>query len=131
MHTETRITTELVREFVMAAHGDFERVQELLDEYPSLLHASYNWGGADWESALGAAAHVGRSDIALYLLEKGARMDIFAAAMLGKLEIVQAILVAQPDALRTAGPHGIPLIQHARMGGEAAHHVFEYVTALI
>ena len=75
-------------------HGDLEKVQELLVESPSLLHASYNWGGSDWESALGASAHVGRKDIALYLLEKGARMDIFAA-MLGELEVVQAILVAQ------------------------------------
>ncbi|KFN02831.1 ankyrin repeat domain-containing protein [Bacillus clarus] len=130
MQTEERMTIELVREFVMAAHGDLEKVQELLAESPSLLHASYNWGGADWESALGAAAHVGRKDIARYLLEKGARMDIFTAAMLGELEIVQAILVAQPEALRASGPHGIPLLQHARMGGEEAQHVFEYVSAL-
>ncbi len=68
MQTEERITTELVREFVMAAHGDLE-LQELLVESPSLLHASYNWGGSDWESALGAS-HVGRKDIALYLLER-------------------------------------------------------------
>ncbi|WP_410983587.1 ankyrin repeat domain-containing protein [Bacillus cereus] len=127
MQTEECITNELVRGFVMAAHGDLEKVQELLDESPSLLHASYNWGGADWESALGAAAHVGRRDIALYLLGKGARMDIFTAAMLGKLEVVQAILEVQPEALYTKGPHGIPLIQHARMGGEEAQHVFDYL----
>ncbi|MDM5156559.1 ankyrin repeat domain-containing protein [Bacillus sp. DX1.1] len=130
MQTEERITNELVREFVMAAHGDLEKVQELLDEHPSLLHASYNWSGADWESALGAAAHVGRRDIVLYLLEKGARMDVFAAAMLGELEIVQAILVVQPEALHASGPHGIPLLQHARMGGEEAQLVFEYLAAL-
>jgi len=47
MRTEERITTELVREFVMVAHGDLEKVQELLAESPSLLHASYNWGGSD------------------------------------------------------------------------------------
>ena len=100
MQTEERITTELVREFVMATHGDLEKVQELLVESPSLLHASYNWGGSDWESALGASAHVGRKDIALYLLEKGARMDILQP-MLGELEVVQAILVAQ-QALRAS-----------------------------
>ena len=44
MQTEERITIELVREFVMATHGDLEKVQELLVESPSLLHASYNWG---------------------------------------------------------------------------------------
>ncbi|EEK98670.1 Ankyrin repeat domain protein [Bacillus cereus BDRD-ST26] len=114
----------------MAAHGDLEKVQELLAESPILLHASYNWGGSDWESALGAAAHVGRKDIALYLLEKGARMDIFAAAMLGELEVVQAILVAQPEALHASGPHGISLLQHARMGGEKAQRVFDYLTVL-
>jgi hypothetical protein len=32
MQTEERITIELVREFVMAAHGDLERVQELLEK---------------------------------------------------------------------------------------------------
>ncbi|MDM5190071.1 ankyrin repeat domain-containing protein [Bacillus sp. DX4.1] len=127
MQAEHCITTELVREFVMAAHGNFEKLQDLLAEYPSLLHASYNWGGDDWESALGAAAHVGRKDIATYLLEKGARMDIFAAAMLGKLEVVQAILDVQPEAMHIRGPHGIPLIQHARMGGEEAQHVFNYL----
>lgn len=98
MQTDQSIANELVREFVMAAHGNLERVQELLVENPSLLHASYNWSGDDWETALGAAAHVGRRDIAHYLLEKGARMDIFAATMLGKLEIVQAILTVQPEA---------------------------------
>ena len=32
MQTEERITIELVREFVMATHGDLEKVQELLVE---------------------------------------------------------------------------------------------------
>ncbi|EJS59130.1 hypothetical protein ICG_01170 [Bacillus cereus BAG1X1-3] len=44
MQTEERITTELVREFVMAAHGDLERVQELLFESPSLLHGAVQIG---------------------------------------------------------------------------------------
>ncbi|MEH6889741.1 ankyrin repeat domain-containing protein [Bacillus sp. JJ864] len=130
MQTEGRIASELIREFVMAAHGNLERVQELLIENPNLLHASYNWSGDDWETALGAAAHVGRRDIALYLLEKGARMDIFAATMLGKLEIVQAILTVQPEAKYASGPHGISLIQHARMGGEKAEHVLTYLSSV-
>ena len=47
-----------------------------------------------------------------------------------KLEVVQAILVAQPEALRASGPHGISLLQHARMGGEKAQRVFDYLTVL-
>ena len=35
MQTEERITIELVREFVMATHGDLEKVQELLVESPN------------------------------------------------------------------------------------------------
>ena len=50
--------------------------------------------------------------------------------MLGELEIVQSILVVQPEALHASGPHGIPLLQHARMGGEEAHRVFAYLAAL-
>ncbi len=40
----------------------------------------------------------GRRDIALHLIENGARMDIFAAAMLGHLEIVRAMIEAVPAA---------------------------------
>ena len=101
----------------------------MLAESPSLLHASYNWGGSDWESALGAAAHVGRKDIALYLLEKGARMDIFAAAMLGELEVVQAILVAQPEALRASGTWYFST-STCTNGWRKAQRVFDYLTVL-
>ena len=94
-----------------------------------LLHASYNWGGSDWESALGASAHVGRKDIALYLLEKCSD-GYFCSTMLGELEVVQAILVAQPEALRASGPHGISLLQHARMGGEKSKRVYDYLAIL-
>lgn len=60
---------------------------------------------------------MGRRDIAEFLLEHGARLDLFAAAMLGQLEIVKAALTAFPDAHRVRGPHGIPLLAHARAGG--------------
>lgn len=51
MRTEECITTELVREFVMAAHGDLEKYKNCWRNRQA-LHASYNWGGSDWESAL-------------------------------------------------------------------------------
>src|SRR4029078_829038 len=84
----------LVQEFVGVAHSDLNRVTELLAQEPALIHATWDWGGGDWETALGAAAHMGRADIARFLLDKGARIDIFAAAMLGDLAIVQATLTA-------------------------------------
>src|SRR5215468_4360254 len=123
METPPALEPMLARDFVANAHGDLERVKALLAEQPKLINASWDWGGGDWETGLGAAAHVGRRDIALYLLEKGARLDIFAAAMLGQVEIVRAILKAFPDARHLRGPHGIPLLNHAQAGGDEAVEV--------
>jgi hypothetical protein len=116
---------ELVRDFVAKAHGDLDAVRELLELEPSLLNACWDWGGGDWETGLGAAAHMGRRDIALFLLERGARMDVFAAAMLGETEIVRALLTAFPTLRDARGPHGIPLLEHAKAGGDEARGVVE------
>ena len=114
-----------VESFVSKAHGDLDAVRSLLAEKPALVNATWDWGGGDWETGLGAAAHMGRRDIALFLLEQGARIDVFAAAMLGEIEIVRAVLAAYPPARDALGPHGIPLIEHARAGGEEAREVLE------
>ena len=91
-----------------------------LDREPALLNAAWDWGGGDWETGLGAAAHMGRRDIAELLLGRGARMDVFAAAMLGHVDVVRAILAADPAARDAKGPHGIPLLAHAEAGGATA-----------
>jgi hypothetical protein len=130
MQPKTALQASLVQEFVGVAHGDLNRVQQMLAQEPGLINACWDWGGGDFESALGAAAHMGRKDIANFLLQKGARLDLFAAAMLGKLEIVKAALVAFPAALHTPGPHGIPLIAHAQAGGDEARDVLDYLETL-
>ena len=132
MTTETppAIAPALVHEFVQVAHGNPDRVRELLAQEPRLIHAAWDWGGGDWETALGSAAHMGRRDIAALLLEAGARLDIFAAAMLGHLEVVRAIIAACPQAATQPGPHGIPLLAHAQAGGEAAAPVATYLRTL-
>lgn len=119
------IDSGLVAEFVLKAHGDLDVVKRLLEQEPELLNAAWDWGGGDWETGLGAAAHVGRRDIAEYLLERGARMDVFAAAMLGETDVVRAMLAAQPSLHDALGPHGIPLIAHAEAGGEQAREVLD------
>lgn len=124
------LPANLVHEFVMNAHGDFNKVKSMLEAEPSLLNATWDWGGGDFETALGAAAHTGQREIALYLLERGARLDIFAAAMLGELAIVQAILAIFPNAKDSDGAHGIPLLVHAKMGGEKAKAVLDYLATL-
>jgi hypothetical protein len=125
MANAPQIDPSLVRDFVASSHGDIERVRVLLEEEPALINAAWDWGGGDWETGLGAAAHVGRKDIARLLLAHGARMDIFAAAVLGHLEIVQAMLKATPEARDWRGPHGIPLLKHAEVGGADAAAVVE------
>jgi hypothetical protein len=119
----------VVGEFVGRAHVDLARVTELLNRYPTLLNASFDWGNGDWESALGAAAHSGRKDIAEFLVSRGARIDIFAAATLGKMSLLKAFLHESPAALHATGPHGIPLIDHAKKGGN--HEVISYLNHLL
>jgi hypothetical protein len=130
MEPKPTLESTLVHEFVRVAHVDLERTKELLSQEPALINATWDWGGGDFETALGAASHMGRKDIANFLMEHGARLDIFAAAMLGKLEIVKAALTAYPVALNILGPHDIPLIAHAQAGGDDATAVLEYLQSL-
>lgn len=131
METKPALEATLVQEFVGNAHGNFERVQELLTQEPALVNATWDWGGGDFETALGAASHMGNKQIANYLLQHGARLDIFAAAMLGKLDMVKAALEAYPEMVNTPGPHGIPLVTHAEAGGADAKAVLDYINSLV
>ena len=127
MEKKPSLEMVLVQEFVGKAHANLDGVKELLLREPALINSSWDWGGGDWETALGAAAHMGRRDIAAYLLEHGARLDLFAAAMLGTLDIVKATLETYPDSINIPGPHGISLIAHALAGGNEAIPVYEYL----
>ncbi len=125
-----QLDATLVQAIVLNAHKELERVRDLVEREPNLVNASWDWGGGDWETPLGAAAHMGRRDIALYLLEKGARLDLFAAAMLGQLDVIQVALRAFPGASEVCGPHGIPLLAHAKAGGEQASAVVAFLEGL-
>jgi hypothetical protein len=124
-----QLDPQLVQEFVSKAHGDIDAVSSLLQQEPQLVNAAWDWGGGDWETGLGAAAHMGRRQIALLLIEHGARLDLFAATSLGYFDIVSAILANFPQMHDAKGPHGIPLVEHARVGGEDARAVLELLEA--
>jgi hypothetical protein len=130
MNAPPPLPSDTVRDFVANAHGDLDYVRRALDEQPTLLNATWDWGNGDWETALGAAGHMGRRDIAELLLSRGARIDVFVAAMLGEVETVRAILAAHPEAKDALGPHGIPLRTHAEAGGEPARAVLELLDSL-
>lgn len=120
----------VVKEFVGAAHGNLEKTQEMLEMMPGLLNATVDHGGGDFEAAISGAGHMGRRDIAEYLIGKGAKTTIFVHAMLGDLEIVMAMLAKYPNLKDAKGPHGIPLMAHAVKGGEQASPVLEFLRSL-
>jgi hypothetical protein len=121
---------DLVREIVTVAHFNLARVREIVEARPSLARAAWDWGFGDWETALGAASHVGNRPIAEYLIEKGARPSLFSATMLGQLDVVKAFIAAQPGVQRIPGPHSIGLLAHAKAGGAQAVPVLRYLESL-
>ena len=120
----------MVQDFVIYAHFDLEMVKKLLDKEPMLLNGMMDWGNGDWETGLGGASHMGRRDIVEYLLEKGARPDLFCAAMLGQIEVVRTLLTFQPKLIDSRGPHGFSLHFHAQVGGKPSEPVLDYLQSI-
>ena len=116
---------QLTQDFVIFAHMDLPMVKKMLDKDPTLVLSSVDWGGGDWESGLNGAAHMGRKDIVEVLLERGARIDIFCAAMLGMTEVVKTFLTTQPKLIDARGPHGFTLHFHAQVGGKEAEKTLD------
>jgi hypothetical protein len=120
----------VVKEMVAVSHGNIARVRELLQQHPELAKASWDWGFGDWETALGAASHVGNRPIAELLLERGAPPTHFSAAMLGQLDVLKAFIAASPGLQKMRGPHGLTLMVHARNAGPQAATVVSYLESL-
>lgn len=76
--SDIKITKADVKEFVEAAHGNLEKVRQMLAEKPLLL----NMPNGN-ETALGAACQMKHKELILFLLSQGAPMDISAACVLG------------------------------------------------
>jgi len=115
--TNTPLSTDLIREFVIAGHGNLEKVRKMLAEKPDLLNAAYAWTETDHETAIQAAAQVGSVPVATYLVERGAPLEICTAAMLGRKEEVERRIRDNPSSINSAGAHGIPLLPHAAWSG--------------
>ncbi len=125
-----RIDAKIVYDFVNEAHTNFDAVKKMLETQPLLLNAAWDWGNGDFETALGAAAHMGQKEIANFLISRGARTDIFVLTMLGKTEIVKAMLKEYPNLLNSQGPHGFTLLHHAEKGGKEAEKLSKHIQNL-
>ena len=120
----------LAKEVVGVSHFNLARVRELVEKQPALARAAVDWGFGDWESALGAASHTGRREIAELLLANGAQPTLFSAAMMGHLDVVRAFVESRPGIQGILGPHGITLLAHARTAGADAAAVLKYLESV-
>jgi hypothetical protein len=124
------IAPDLVKDWVGKAHErKIDVMDALLKREPNLIQSSWDWGNGDWESGLQAAAHTGSREMALFLLERGARVDLFAVTMLGQLAMLKSAIDAFPASLQVRGAHGIPLLSHAVVGAAPAVPVRDYLLA--
>jgi hypothetical protein len=125
-----QINRAMIQDFVIYAHSDLDMTKKLLEKEPMLINSFMDWGAGDWESALGGASHMGRRDIVEFLLEKGARIDIFCATMMGQFEAVKSFLTLQPHLIDSRGPHGFTLHFHAQLAGKEADKMVAYLQSI-
>ena len=128
--SKEQINRQMLQDFVILAHSEFDMVKKLLEREPKLVNCAIDWGAGDFETALGGASHMGRHDIVEFLLEKGARIDIFCAAMMGQLEAVRSFITLQPALIDAKGPHGFSLHFHAQVGGDRSAAVLDYLQSV-
>jgi hypothetical protein len=125
-----KIDLDTVKDWVGKAHQrKLEPMSDLLKKQPVLLQSSWDWGAGDWESAIQAAAHTGSREMALFPIDRGARADMFAAAMLGELTLLKTAVETFPQTIQVRGAHGIPLLSHAVAGEAPARKVLDYLLA--
>ena len=125
-----QLNRQMVQDFVIFAHSDLKQVEMLLEREPMLINAAMDWGAGDWETGLGGASHMGRHDIVEILLKRGARIDLFCAAMQGQLDAVRSFLTLQPSLIDAKGPHGFSLHFHAQVGGDKSTDVLDYLQSI-
>lgn len=126
-HEITSIDIATIKEFVEAGHRDLDKVKLMLAEEPNLIYTSYDWGNGDYEQAIEGAGHLGKKEIANYLIQQGARANLFVLSMLGKKNIVIPTLEEYPSLLTAKGPHGFSLLHHAKVGGEDSRELYDYL----
>jgi len=118
---------DIVKDFVTAGHGNLDKVQVMIKEYPNLIYSKFDWGNGDFEAAIEGAGHVGNKDIANFLIDAGSRVTLYVLTMLGKTELVKPILEAYPKLVFANGPHGFTLLHHAKVGGKEGEELYNYL----
>ena len=103
-----------INDLVGNAHGNLIEVQQLLAAKPEWINRSAVWN----ETPVQAAAHMGNRQIAEYLLDGGAPLDVFVAAMLGRRDDVERFIKSDPELIHARGVHEMPLLYFAAAGDQ-------------
>jgi uncharacterized protein len=82
--------------------GDEQRVKDILDADPSLVHG----GGANGMAPLLLAVYTNRPLMARLLLDRGAELDVYAAAAMGETEACKRFVQADDVVLEMASADG-------------------------
>ena len=118
---------DLVKEFVIAGHGNFAKTQSMVQDHPNLIFSKFDWGNGDFEAAIEGAGHVGNREIAEFLINAGSRVTLFVLTMLGRTDLVKPVLEAYPKLIFAYGPHGFTLLHHAKVGGKPGDDLYAYL----
>ena len=121
------LKTSTIKEFVVAGHSKLDKVKDMLLDHPGLISSRYDWGNGDFEEAIEGAGHLGNKEIANYLIDQGARVNLFVLAMLGKTDLVQPVLEAYPKLIFSKGAHCFTLLHHAKVGGADSQKLYDYL----
>ena len=112
VQTESDVTREL---FTAIGAGDREAVGMLLDRVPELANARHESG----LSPLMMATYARHEVVAELLLERGAELDLFAAAARGEDERAEALLATGPELIEAHSADGWTAVHLAAHFGRA------------
>jgi ankyrin repeat protein len=82
---------------------------DLLLEYGADINARSQWWAGPWSALDHAEGH-----FADFLISRGAKVDVFAAAKLGKLNVLRSLLNADPELAHAKGGDGCRPLHFAR-----------------
>jgi uncharacterized protein len=107
------IEQSVIDECVGNAHGNLEKVREIVDRHPEAVNGRATWG----ETPIEAAAQMGSREIVEYLLERGAPLDFLTACVLGREDQVRERLESDPELATKRGVHELAPLYFAAIGG--------------
>ena len=109
-------TQATIDELVGNAHGNLERVKEIVVGKPDLINAKATWN----ETPIEAATQMGNRPIMEFLLNHGAHIDFFTILVLGRIDDIDRELKRHPDRAQSRGIHDLPALYFAAIGGNVA-----------